>query len=345
MANPEHVNVVMKGAEAVEEWRQKHRNDVLDLSDADLSKVDLSMADLSDALLSRVDLSIARLFQVNLSRTLLSETNFLLANLAESNMTEARLYFTNLNAADLTKGNLSNTTLAGTNFHHTALIEVNFTGASMISAIIVNCDLSQCIGLESIKHFGPSSVGIDTLVKSFRGARNRLTPELELFFLNAGVPKELLDALPAILAEVKYCSCFIAYGQPDLAFAGRLAKDLIARGVSCWLYDMDATPGKRVWGEITQRRREAEKMIVLCSAKSLIRDGVLKEIEEQIDEEPNKIVPISLDDTWRQDGFVIRRGKREDLKTFLLDRTYADFSDESKYNDSLKRLLKGIRRA
>lgn len=92
-----------------------------------------------------------------------------------------------------------------------------------------------------------------------------------------------------------------------------------------------------------QKRREAEKMIVLCSAKALVRDGVLKEIEEQIDEDPDKMVPISLDDLWKENGFSVKRGKR-DLKPFLLERNYADFSDESAYNNSLRRLLGGLKR-
>jgi len=46
------------------------------------------------------------------------------------------------------------------------------------------------------------AAGVDTLIASFRGGGNRLTQELETFFLGAGVPKALLDALPGIVAEV-----------------------------------------------------------------------------------------------------------------------------------------------
>jgi hypothetical protein len=139
---------------------------------------------------------------------------------------------------------------------------------------------------------------------------------------------------------VKYCSCFICYGHPDLNFATKIVEDLRAKGVSCWLYDMNATPGKKTWGEITLKRREAEKMIVLCSIKALVRDGVKKEIEEQMDEDPDKIVPISLDDDWKHEGFQVKRGQR-DLKPFLLERNYADFKNLD-YNQALNRLLKGI---
>jgi len=36
MANPEHVALVRKGADAVAEWRQAHPDERLDLSEADL---------------------------------------------------------------------------------------------------------------------------------------------------------------------------------------------------------------------------------------------------------------------------------------------------------------------
>lgn len=140
----------------------------------------------------------------------------------------------------------------------------------------------------------------------------------------------------------QYYTCFIAYGQPDLKRAGKFCKDLEARGVSCWLYDMDATVGERTWREIGQKRREAEKMVVLCSMKALIREGVLKEIEEQIDEEPDKLVPISLDDLWKEPGFKVVRGER-DLKPFLLDKNYADFRNLP-YDQALERLLRGLSR-
>ena len=84
-------------------------------------------------------------------------------------------------------------------------------------------------------------------------------------------------------------------------------------------------------------------MVVVCSAAALIRDGVLKEIEEQIDEEPDKMVPISRDSIWTDPGFRVMRAGR-DLTPSLRDRNYADFSDESCYEESLQRVLKALRR-
>ncbi len=83
-------------------------------------------------------------------------------------------------------------------------------------------------------------------------------------------------------------------------------------------------------------------MVAICSAHALVRDGFLKEIEEQIDEESDKLVPISLDDLWKQPGFKVMQGTR-DLKPFLLERNYADFANLP-YEEAFERLLKGLRR-
>ena len=417
MANPEHMALVRKGAEAIAEWRRAHPDERLDLSGADLGhanlsgaqlwQADLSDAVLSDADLSRADLGGANLSKANLSRAYLSGANLSKAKLSRAVLIDASLIGADLWQADLSRANLSranlfraapfDATLTGAiltqadlawaivqaaDLKRANLTGVDLTAANLIGAVLTNAtlteadleganlteadlgraeltraklsytsladvDLSQVTGLATVNHEAPSSVGVDTLIASFRGAGNKLTPELTTFFLGAGVPKELLEALPEIVAGVEYYSCFISYGQPDVEFATKLCQDLEARGVSCWLYDMDKTPGKRTWAEIGEARRGTDKFVVLCSAAALVRPGVLKEIEEQIDEEPDKLVPISLDDLWTQPGFPVVRDGR-DLKPFLMERNRPDFSgwdsDPSRYDKALEELLNALRR-
>lgn len=140
-----------------------------------------------------------------------------------------------------------------------------------------------------------------------------------------------------------YRSCFISYGQDDVGFAERLYKDLRQRGVSAWMYKMDSLPGERTWDEIDRWRREAERVLVLCSTASLTRDGVLKELERQKDEDPDKIIPISLDSIWKRRYFTIMRGE-EDLGPWLRERNYADFESEQSYLESLGKLLSALKR-
>jgi uncharacterized protein YjbI with pentapeptide repeats len=337
MANPEHLAVVGQGKEAIAEWRRAHPRKRLDLSGADLRRADLRRADLSGA-----DLSGANLTWADLSRANLTWVNLSRANLMRANLSRADLGLANLSWANLSRANLGRVLLFITYLRAADLTEADLSQGMLGRTVLADVDVSQVAGLATVKHIEPSTIGVDTLIRSFRGAGNTLTPELAAFFRGAGVPQELLEALPRILAEVKYYTCFVCYGQPDLEFAQKLCKDLEARGVSCWLYDMDATPGERTWREIGRKRREAEKMVVLCSAKALVRDGALKEIEEQIDEDPDKMVPISLDDLWKEKGARVMRGDR-DLKPYLLDKNYADFANLS-YEEALERLLAGLKR-
>ena len=208
---------------------------------------------------------------------------------------------------------------------------------------IGDCDLSQCVGLGTVQHGVPSSIGVDTLIRSCRGAGDKVTPELHAFFRGAGVPEELLREIPRIAAEIKYYTCFISYGERDKAFAEKLQGDLVARGVSCWMFSLDATPGKPVQSDIRENLGTMEKMVVICSARSLVRPGVLKELKAQIYKSIDDIVPVSLDRRWTQEDFPVE-WEGQNLKPFLTRQIYADFSDSSKYDESLARLLIGLAR-
>jgi len=397
MANPEHVALVRKGAEAIAKWRQVHPDEHLDLRGADLflahlfranlkeanlltadlsgadlseadlraaslfsadlrgaklSKADLSRADLkgadlsgahlSGAHLSRADLKGADLKRADLSGADLSGANLSGANLSGAHLSGSHLSGAILSDAILSGANLSGANLVGADLRDANLSRTEFSQASLGFTSVGGLDLRQARGLETVRHVARSSVGVDTLITSFRGVGNKLTAELATFFLGAGVPPELLDALPDIVREVKHYSCFISYGQPDLEFAKKLYEDLKARGVSCWLYEMDKTVGKRTRSEIGESRRGADRFVVLCSAAALVRDGVLEEIEDQISDDPDRLVPISLDNLWKEPGFRIMRGTH-DLKPDLVNRNYADFANRP-YEGALEELLKGLRR-
>jgi len=115
------------------------------------------------------------------------------------------------------------------------------------------------------------------------------------------------------------------------------------RGINCWIHPIDYTAGDRTWKEIKEERNRADKMIIVCSSASLIRDGFLKEIEDQIDENPDKIIPISLDDLWKEDGFKVMRGN-QDLKPFIKDRNYVDFNKSLNYEKALEKLITALKR-
>jgi hypothetical protein len=64
--------------------------------------------------------------------------------------------------------------------------QVNFTGAIMNGTILADEDLSRCVGLETVEHQGPSSIGFDTLARSFYACEFKFTSEMKVFFYKRG---------------------------------------------------------------------------------------------------------------------------------------------------------------
>lgn len=250
-------------------------------------------------------------------------------------MNYATLLWAGLSGTNFSEADLRNTTLL-----LPTLADADFSGARISETVFTGCDFSRVKGLSQVKHEGPCQIDISTLTKTFDGSGDRFSNEVQSFFINAGVPRELVDAIPKIVGKTKHYTCFVCYGSPDKDFALKLRKDLDSRGVTSWLYALDATVGEPTWHEISQRRRESERMILICSARALVREGVLKEIEEQIDDNPDAILPISVDSLWKEPGFPVKRSGR-DLKEFLLRKNYADFANEP-YEKALADVLKAL---
>ena len=372
MANPEHVALVRQGWQAIAEWRQAHPDALLDLRGAELAMTDLRSADLrvanlaganlNMANLSNANLGLANMCGANLCEAFLCDADMEGANLNDANLSRAWPLDANLTNADLTGANLRDAILVGARMQSSNLSRATVTGADLRLALIyfadldgtdlslaqtgfslfVQVDLSNAVGLATVRHTNLSHVDVGTLVASVRGAGGRLTPELMTFFRGAGVPEELLKEVPRIVAEVKYYTCFISYGQPDVEFAKKLTEDLRAKGVSCWLWETDKTVGQRTQHEIEEKLEEYEKIVVLCSIHSLLGNGIRREIDRQLAKDPDKLVPVSLEEGWRHDNYKVDC-LGTDLKPFLIDRNYADFANKP-YEEALAELLKGLRR-
>ena len=125
----------------------------------------------------------------------LSGANLIAAYLREANLIGANLSEANLSMADLSRADLS---------------RANVSGAKLCDAIcwftlFTNVDLSEAIGLDSVRHIGPSTIGIDTLFRS----KGKIP---EAFLRGCGLsPWEILAAnlyrpelTPAGLSDLQY---------------------------------------------------------------------------------------------------------------------------------------------
>src|SRR5438132_24751 len=82
------------------------------------------------------------------------------ANLSEANLSEANLTYTNLNSIDLSEANLRYANLSFANLTYADLSEAQ-VGLTIFGSV----DLRTVKGLETVRHFSPSIIGTDTLLR------------------------------------------------------------------------------------------------------------------------------------------------------------------------------------
>ena len=197
----------------------------------------------------QADLNWADLREANLSGADLSGANLSGANLIRADLSGANLSGANLRGANLSGANLSGANLSGANLNGANLSGANLSEATVGVHVFVDIDLSVVLGLESVVHDGPSSIGIDTIYKS----KGQIP---EIFLRNAGVPEPFIvqmKALVGAMEPIQFYSCFISYSSKDQDFAERLHADLQAKGVRCWFAPEDLKIGDRFQERLKSR--------------------------------------------------------------------------------------------
>lgn len=331
------------------------------LTEADLSQSNLHSADLSGANLSLANLSEANLVEANLPQVDMSGVDLYRADLSEANLTEAdlsgaRIRSSSWIATDLYRAELTDVDAIGANFSSVDLELADFTGAILNAAIFsgvifkrtrlagahcgstifANVDLSDAIGLELIQHWGPSTIGFDTLIRS-----GELPKE---FLKGCGVPDAMMTYLPSIRGDaIEFFSCFISYSSKDEDFAKRLHTDLQDNGVRCWFAPRDMKTGDPVRPTIDEAIRIRDKLLLVLSEHSLESNWVEKEVETAFEEEIRRdetvLFPIRLDDTVMETS----RAWAADVRRKYHIGDFRHWEDEEAYSDAFSRLLRDLK--
>ena len=280
-------------------------------------------------------------------------------HLRGADLVQVDLYGANLSRADLSGSILSNADISGADLSGAQLIDANLNGtnlgrADLSGAVVVGCDMSACVGLESAHSDFPSSIGVDTLIRTLRSMGGEFSAEQRHFFIESGVPETLLLYLPSALTSdpLQFYPSMLSYANEDPAFTGRLYRALQAHKVKVWWFPESALGGRPVWANIDRAIQSYEKLIVVCSEDSLNNDHVLREIERALEKEAgllrrkkdhptidaDVLIPLTLD------GFVFD-GWQHHLEADVLRKTLIDFRDigaEEGYQAALGRLMRAL---
>lgn len=371
MASSKVLEAVKAGKQALAKFRAANPNVLLDLTEADLKGADLRGMNLRRALLvgaklARADLSGANLNEADLTRASLKLANLSRADLRKANLFKALLGESNGTEADFTRANLSSCELSKAMLRRAVFLEADLNAAQLNDATVLgadfglarfagthasrltcgwtrwsNCDLSQVIGLETATHHGPSSIGLDTWLKS----RGQIAAE---FLSGCGLPDDFVAALQAGPRETT--PCFIRFSHDDLSFAGRLSEELRSVGLVCWLDEMPEAGRTESPLEAQFDSQQPNKVILLASRSSLTSPWVEQEVgrlltresqwKRDVGQEVKLLVPLTLD------GFLFGGDAKGKHDKSIAARIVGDFNgwrrNDTKFDEVFPKVLAAL---
>lgn len=370
MADEALLQILLQGPVKWNAWRRFHEVKKPDLSGADLNRVELPDASLEFALLTGArlnganltranlygsDLSGAKLCGAHLYGASLAGADLTRADLTEARLNGASLFLARLQSARLNGSELTHADLSSADLTDAYLTSTNLTGAtisgtrfhnSMVSnTVFGDVDLRGAEGLETVRHGGPSVIGIGTIYRS----EGKIP---EVFLRGCGVPEDFITYMPSFTANaLDFYSCFISYSHADKSFARRLHDALQGRGIRCWLDDHQLLPGDKIYTEVDRGIRLWDKVLLCCSKESLQSWWVDNEIETAFEKEQQlrkdrgkevlALIPLNLD------GHLFSPECSNSKAAQVRSRLAADFTgweaDNRKFEEQFKRLVKALR--
>jgi len=285
--------------------------------------------------LTGADLTCSKLMEAELSLANLSG-----AKLADAELTVAHLFEARLSAANLSRAKLAGAYLSGVSLDGAILVdaEIAYTTFGAI-------DLSGAKGLETVRHLGPSTVGIDTLYLS----KGNIP---ESFLRGCGVPDEFITYAKSLVAHpIDFYSCFISYSTKDQAFTDRLYADLQNKGVRCWFAPQDIKAGEKLHEQIDDAIRLHDKLLLILSPQSMESEWVKTEIAKARKREvrdqrrvlfPIRLAPFEILRDWECfDADTGKDSAREIREYFIPD--FSNWKNHDSYREAFERLLKDLK--
>ena len=322
----------------------------------------LSSASLRGARFNCADLSFADFRNATVNRAQFREAKLKAAKLvglyaAHTDLSGADLEYADLSGADLTGANLTGSNLKSVNLTGAILDGADLSEARLQWSLLVDVDLSQVKGLETVQHYGGSSISMDTIERShgkvpesFLQGSGLSALEIEYVKLAApGLEAEEVDAIVERIRKLSLSggrqpgSCFIGFDLQDEEFAQKLQADLLQHGIRCWFVPVHRKFGNPLRPTLDRQRRLREKMVVILSETCIENEWIGEEVEAALQEESDGdrlvVLPVQLDDAvmHAQDDWAAHLRRLRPIGDFR------QWRDPAHYQKALQQLLKVLR--
>jgi uncharacterized protein YjbI with pentapeptide repeats len=347
VANEEHLKILKQGAKVWNRWREDCPWITPNLSESRLYDFNLEGADListnfDEAAILNCNLSNALLNNAEMFRTMLYKTELIQANLSKSN-----LVYTVFDYSCLEKAILQDTSILNAKFNDVDFRDTDFSRATMSGNAFINVDLSLAKGLESLNHWGSSTIGIDTLYKS--------AGEIpESFLRGCGIPDDFITFIPShfgVQQAIQFYSCFISYSTKDEEFARRLYSRMRDEKLRVWFAPEDIKGGEKLHEQIERAIQLHDRLLIILSEESMRSEWVMTEIRRarktEVEQKRRKLFPIRLVDfeaikNWERFDADSGMDIAAEVRSYHIP-DFSDWKNHDSFEKGFARLLRDLR--
>ena len=243
----------------------------------------------------------------------------------------------------------------GANLKRACLCETDFEGAVFNHTVFGMLNLTEATNVELARHFGPSTIGVDTMVLSkgriptsfLRGCGLKPWEILQTTLYDPDLTTVQINDIQYRIFEARTSGplilggAFISYSHEEAAFVDKLRSKLTEKGVSVWLDRHDAVAGP-LQKQIDRAIGANNVVLLVLSERSIQSDWVEHEMKaaRRIEKAEGRDVlcPVALDDAWKKRRYEVER-------EHITKKNIIDFSKwkTKSFNAQFDKLLKGLK--